>query len=314
MIDSEEGKPALENDNMEVDVECVDERDTPGDKDDDENKESMAMAESGGKVPCEYLQSRAQNIEFVKKLSAEFRDEFNINTSGDPKQGKPASKKQENGKKAQNKESVRRQSQRNKDRYVFSDRDKSLSFNVSSVLPTSESAPCSPQDSASATVIVDESIPSAPASGETAPPVTTPATDLMQLDAVPALTVQSEQPSASTLTSLPIPTDTTVLSGMDHPDDKPASPHGSTIGQTGERSDGDAVTAEAISNASPSCGTSNASEDYALPAFLAVTMEYLRGASAEGVWQDLVTTLVAFEKSGPPSGVRLTFTQLASFR
>ena len=113
---------------MEVDVESVDEHDMPGDKDDDESKESMATAEVGGKVPCEYLQSRSQNIKIIKKLSAEFRDEFNM--SGDPEQRKPASKMKEKGKKAQNKESVRQQSQRNKDRCVFSDHDKSFSHSM----------------------------------------------------------------------------------------------------------------------------------------------------------------------------------------
>ena len=162
------------------------------------------------------------------------------------------------------------------------------------------------------TVIVDESGSSAPAGGETATPVTTPATDPMQVDPTPALTIQSDQPSAPSLRASPIPTETTTPSGKDDPDAEPAPPHTSTIGQTGESSEGDVVTADAVSNASSSCGTST--EDDNLPPFLAVTIEYLREASAEGVWQDLVTTLVAFEKSGPPSGVRLTFTRLASFK
>ena len=368
---------------MQIDVESEDE-DEPVNKNDDEEKENMVMVEGGGpgEVPCEYLQSRAQNMEIVRNLSAELRDEFEI--LKDSKKKKPASKKK--GKKVQNERSVRRQSQKNKDRWVFSDRDKSFShsFNIFSVLPASESARFSPQDSASTTVIVDESAStpaggetttpimtpttdptqldptpaltiivdesasstliggetatpvmiratdptqldptpavtiiidesasSAPAGGETTTPVTTPAMDPIQLDPTPALTIQSDQLSAPSLGSSPIPSETTAPSGMDDSDAKLAPPHTSTIGQTGE---GDVVTGDAISNASSLCGTSNAFEDDNLPAFLAVTIEYLQGASAEGVWQDLVTTLVAFEKSGPPSGVRLTFTCLASFK
>lgn len=169
-------------------------------------------------------------------------------------------------------------------------------------------------DQPSTAVIVNESASSAPASGEIATSVTIPAKDSIQLDAVPALTVQNDQPSATSLESSPIPTATAIPSGVNRPDDKPALPLTSTIGQTGERSEGDVITADAISNASPVCGTSNAAEDDNLPAFLTVTIESLRGASSEGVWQELVTTLVAFEKSGPPTGVCLTFTHLASFK
>jgi hypothetical protein len=136
----------------------------------------------------------------------------------------------------------------------------------------------------------------------------------MQVDPTPALTIQSDQPSAPRLKASPIPTKTTAPSGEDNPDAEPVPLHTSTIGQTGESSEGDVVTADAVSNASSSCGTSNTSKDNNLPPFLAVMIEYLREASAEGVWQDLVMTLVAFEKSGPLSGVHLTFTRLALFK
>jgi len=132
-----EAKPALENDKKEIDVESEDE-DEPVNKNDDEKKENMVMVEGGGEVPCEYLQSRAQNMEIVRKLSAELRDEFEI--SKDSKKKKPTSKKK--GKKVPNERSVRRQSQRNKDKCVFSDRDKSFShffrstFSASYPLPS----------------------------------------------------------------------------------------------------------------------------------------------------------------------------------
>jgi hypothetical protein len=48
-------------------------------------------------------------------------------------------------------------------------------------------------------VIVDESASFAPASGEIATPVTAPAIDSMQLDAIPALTIQNDQLSAAVI-------------------------------------------------------------------------------------------------------------------
>lgn len=84
-----EAKPALENNKKEIDVESEDE-DEPINKNDDEKKENIVTVE-GGKEPCEHLQSHAQNMEIVRKLSAELRDKFKI--SKDSKKKEPTSKK-----------------------------------------------------------------------------------------------------------------------------------------------------------------------------------------------------------------------------
>jgi hypothetical protein len=112
LIDSEEGKFAVENDKMDVKSENEDE---PDNKDDDGNKENTIVTVEGGESG--YLRSRAQNIEIVKKLAAEFRADFELSLDTNSKQRKPASKKK--GKKVQNEGLARRQSQRNKDRCVF---------------------------------------------------------------------------------------------------------------------------------------------------------------------------------------------------
>jgi hypothetical protein len=125
-----EAKPALENDKMEIGAESEDENE-PVNNYDDEEKENTVRVEGGG----DYLESRAKNIEMVRKLSSEFREELDAVLPKESKKKKPVSKKK--GKKVQNEISVRRQSQRHK--CAFSDRDKSLShfsFSASYPLPS----------------------------------------------------------------------------------------------------------------------------------------------------------------------------------
>jgi hypothetical protein len=43
--------------------------------------------------------------------------------------------------------------------------------------------------------------------------------------------------------------------------------------------------------------------DEDLPPWLTPTIKYLRSVSEENAWQNVVTEFVAFEKSGPPTGV-----------
>jgi len=44
--------------------------------------------------------------------------------------------------------------------------------------------------------------------------------------------------------------------------------------------------------------------DVNLPPWLTAMIQYLRGVAKDVLWQNLVTELVEFEKSGPPNGVR----------
>jgi hypothetical protein len=95
LIDSEEGKFAVENDKMDVKSENEDE---PDNKNNNGNKENTIVTVEGGE--SEYLRSHAQNIEIIKKLLAEFRADFELSQDTNSKQRKPASKKK--GKKVQN--------------------------------------------------------------------------------------------------------------------------------------------------------------------------------------------------------------------